>query len=249
MRIKINNIRNIFQNGHLNDEGIALWADALKENREKELPDELKGHVDQCLRCKKQILELYKDLKELDGPEETSNTNQGEGKTKPMMTKTVYRVAAIIIALLAVGAIILFSTKAKVDSQQLFAEYFKPYPNVITTKGMNEELLSAGMYYYDMAKYDSALLFYNKILETKPERQDVLFYKGICLLATDKPETAMASLIKVADTSPYKSQSEWYLALAYLKSGNRLKANEILLKKIQEGTASPKEERLLHRIE
>jgi len=228
MQNKTNHINNLFHNGHLTEEGIALWADALVELTENDLPQELKGHVDKCLDCKKEILELYDDLKEVDRPDKDQEIEKG--KVSKVNWKVYYRYAAIIILLISVTAIIYFTTRTKPDNQQLFTEYFKPYPNVIITKGLNEELLSVGMYYYDMSKYDSAIIFYNKILANKSTNTEVLFYKGVCFLSINKTEEAIEifSDIVSGKETPYKSPTEWYLALSYLKMQDVRKAKEIL---------------------
>jgi tetratricopeptide (TPR) repeat protein len=246
---KIINTEKLFNNGHLTDEGIALWAEALIENREDSLPDSLKEHVDECLECKKSILELYDTLKESETNVEVSKYNESKDKTKNR--KFIYRIAATIVILLSIGAILYFLSIAKPDNRQLFAEYFKPYPNVITVKGSNDKLLGAGMYYYDIAKYDSAMMFYDKILKDNPKDSKVLFYKGVCFLATDEPENAIRVFNKIVpdNKSPYKSQAEWYLALAYLKSGNSVKAKELLSKISKRGSNNKNVKRLLRQLE
>ena len=242
MTKKIINTERLFENGHLTDEGIALWAEALLENRESNLPGKLKEHADECLECKMKILELCDILKEID----TSNY-----KEKPGNRKLFYRIAATIIILLSIGTILYFMNVAKPDAQQLFADYYKPYPNVVTVKGSNDKLLSAGMYYYDIAKYDSAIMFYDKILEDNTQNTEVLFYKGICLLATDKQDEATGIFNEITqdNKSPFKDQAKWYLALAYIKEGNSVKAKEVL-SGISKGSSNyEKAKKLLRQLE
>jgi len=255
MQDKTSDIKNLFKNGHLTDEGIAIWADALIEHRENELPELLKEHVDQCLDCKKEIFELYDDLKEVEKLDKNSVIKPGreiETLSNKGNLKIFYRIAAIIVLLISVAAVIYFTTQTKADHQKLFAEYFKPYPNVITTKGLNEELLSAGMFYYDMEKYDSAIIFYTKMLENNPQNKEVLFYKGICFLAMNKPDEAIESLNKVVsdEMAPYRNSGYWYLALAYLKAGNNQRSKEILsVIAEEESSHSKKAIKLLTQIE
>ncbi len=246
MTKKIINTERLFENGHLTDEGIALWAEALLENREGSLPDKLKEHTDECLECKMNILELCDTLKEIEKNENTSNHKEKSGNRK-----LFYSIAATIIFLLSIGAILYFMNVAKPGVQQLFADYYKPYPNVITVKGSNDKLLSAGMYYYDIAKYDSAIMFYDKILEDSAQNSEVLFYKGICLLATDKPDEATGIFNEITqdNKSLFKDQAKWYLALAYLKTGNSVKAKEVL-SNISKGSSNyEKAKKLLRQLE
>ena len=52
MQISPNN-GHLIENGHLTDEALAIWATALLEDREKDLPQALLLHVDECMQCKK----------------------------------------------------------------------------------------------------------------------------------------------------------------------------------------------------
>lgn len=45
--------------GHLTDEGLSLCADALKLGRQDQLPEELRGHLEQCASCQEQAMALY----------------------------------------------------------------------------------------------------------------------------------------------------------------------------------------------
>ncbi|OQX80858.1 MAG: hypothetical protein B6D61_01420 [Bacteroidetes bacterium 4484_249] len=251
MQNKNIDIKRLFQNGHLSAEGIAMWADALIDKCENELADELKEHVDQCPGCKKQILELYGNLKEIEKHNLIPDTSSDNSKVIPINKKFVYGIAAFIIILLSVAAIVYFTNGTKPDNQQLFAEYFEPYPDVITTKGINEDLLSAGMYYYNIAKYDSAVMFYDKILENGTQKPEVLFYKGICFLALGKEEDAILNLSKVVsdNNNPYNKPATWYLALVYLKMGESKNAKRILSNIINSNTVYDKKaSAILHKL-
>ncbi len=45
--------------GHLTDEAIYLYNDALKLERAEELPADVRAHVQDCLECKRSIFEIY----------------------------------------------------------------------------------------------------------------------------------------------------------------------------------------------
>lgn len=48
---------------HLTEEGVALYVDAIKLKRTAELPEEMLQHVEHCLDCQMQIVELNETLK------------------------------------------------------------------------------------------------------------------------------------------------------------------------------------------
>lgn len=54
------------KHGHLNDETIALYVDALKLDKTDEMPEEVLQHIDDCNICHSQAIELYAGLKTVD---------------------------------------------------------------------------------------------------------------------------------------------------------------------------------------
>jgi hypothetical protein len=48
---------------HLTDDGVALYVDAIKLKRTAELPEEMLHHVEHCIDCQMQIVELNETLK------------------------------------------------------------------------------------------------------------------------------------------------------------------------------------------
>jgi len=51
--------------GHLNDEGIALYVDALILSRLNQLPPEVIDHLEECMKCKHEVTELHSIQKEV----------------------------------------------------------------------------------------------------------------------------------------------------------------------------------------
>ena len=52
--------------GHLNDSGIALYADAIKLNKIAQLPDNFKSHVDSCTICQHQLVDFSAIMTDVD---------------------------------------------------------------------------------------------------------------------------------------------------------------------------------------
>lgn len=58
---------NYFQsNGHLSEEGIARYAEALKLDKVSDLPADLYRHIEQCDDCHRQALDLYAIIADFD---------------------------------------------------------------------------------------------------------------------------------------------------------------------------------------
>lgn len=54
------------EQGHLNDAGIVLWADAMRLQRENELPEPLQEHLELCSQCRMSVFDYYEFKKEDD---------------------------------------------------------------------------------------------------------------------------------------------------------------------------------------
>ena len=91
---------------HLNDEGVALYVDALKLRRTQELPGEVRDHVSNCQVCRKEITGLFSLLAEEDysamGPHPLLGRNQ---ERKRKNARWIYRVAALVVAGLGISVI------------------------------------------------------------------------------------------------------------------------------------------------
>src|SRR5664279_4340394 len=80
---------------HLNEEGVALFVDALKLDRTGELPREVREHVAGCQTCKKEVTGLFSLL----GDEDYGNTPEHpyfdhEGQRLNKLSTYIVRIAA-----------------------------------------------------------------------------------------------------------------------------------------------------------
>ncbi len=96
------------RDGHLNDEGVALYVDALKLERTRELPRETRMHVSECQRCRREITGLFALLTDAD---------YGAGVPHPFFERgsrqersrgqTILRAAAVVGVLIG-GALVVY---------------------------------------------------------------------------------------------------------------------------------------------
>lgn len=146
--------------------------------------------------------------------------------------------AAAVITMLAVCSYLLLP--GEVATQQLFAEYFQPYPNIImpTVRGAveNDSTVKALAFKaYDQQNYEEAIRLFESL-----EQQDegALLYLGNSYLALGEPKKAIPYFEKVlADFDVFDEQAEWYLAVSYLKLEEREKAKVVLQKVVASGSA------------
>lgn len=158
-----------------------------------------------------------------------------ESPAVPFWRSTWVRVAASVLVLV-VCAYLFWPRPA--DPQQVFALYFEPYPNVImpTVRGDGDTTLLAKAYdAYDRGKFDAAIDFFRGAGQADAA---VYLYMGNSYLATGDAENAILLFDRViSEYDAFDDQAAWYLALGYLKQGNREEAVKIFAR-ISEGRSS-----------
>ncbi len=218
------------ENGHLTEEGVALYVDKFRESKLSSLPDHIILHVESCQQCKTQILEINSLLQK---------TQKGEfdirRKAKKKHLWTYISIAASILLLIAVAAFLFIDTKKAPDPEKLFAQYFTPYPDVITTKNSNinsrEKFLLSGLTYYSSGNMDSALLYFQAVDKVHPDYSYAKFYEGISLLSLNMNiERSIQSFEIASVNEQLEDQCSWYLALAFIKLKDPPKAEDYLSK-------------------
>lgn len=148
-------------------------------------------------------------------------------------TFQVWRWAAAVVVL--VGAALVYwvlGTGGNANSQELFAEYYQPYPAYHQQRDDFEEehtTLDDAMERYANKDYEGAIVSLTSVLEEE-DLPMVHFYLGICRLELEQLEAAEAEFIAVIDQQEnfYASQAHWYLALTYLKLENQEAAKKTL---------------------
>lgn len=128
------------------------------------------------------------------------------------------------------------------NGDALFAAHFKPDALPASKPAALEESFD----YYEAAQYNDALNAFNSVDPNSTTRGDsadkkkiefyISYYKSLSYLANNNASKAIAELQKAMKGSPDKSstvKAQWYLALAYLKTG-RYKVAEQLLNQLAE---------------
>jgi tetratricopeptide (TPR) repeat protein len=179
---------------------------------------------------------------------ETAHVRKPAVRTVSWQAWTAMAVAATV--LITLGFYYL-KPQSEMPTLSLFDSYYQPYPNVVmpAVRGTLDDSSSLAVAYqaYERGEYAKA----SKLLANLPEKDaSVHFYLGQCYLASGETDLAVASFVTCLDAQgPFLSQSQWYLALAYLKKGDLRLAQETLEKVIQRRDSySPKAEALLKQL-
>tara|TARA_R110002012_G_scaffold320402_2_gene543939 strand:- start:50070 stop:50798 length:729 start_codon:yes stop_codon:yes gene_type:complete len=162
-----------------------------------------------------------------------------KGKRTPVISRTSFvkwlAAASIVFAL---GLSYLLTMNTPTGTNELFANYFEPYRNVVqplerSTEPQDEK--SMAFYAYEKGEYDKAIILFSDLYARSKEPY-YLFYKANALLQLERASEAVPLLLehlKTKDTLTEKSN--WYLALAYVKLEDKKKAKEMLQKVIDDG--------------
>jgi len=213
------------------DELIALYFDGKLNANQKTLFDDLmltdaefKAQVEFEEHTKKAIISIKKDnlkrkLEQIESPKKRFN---------------YYTIAIAASLIVALGIFSLLQPTETVSNEQLFAEYFQPYANVIAPASRGDEHTNTkteAFAYYDARNYKVASEKFHTLFNTT-NTSYYLFYEAICELQLGNTQMAI-NLFEQHKGFEDKlvTHRNWYLALAYLKIDN-VKDAKVLLQTI-----------------
>ena len=121
-----------------------------------------------------------------------------------------YGIAASIILIIVSTYWILM----KVEQPQIVYEsLFKPYPNVISTRSTAETELEKALRLYDLGKFEESG---QRLGSLDSQNDTILFYQAQCRLSLKDIETGIVILESIDQSSSFKNEVTWYLAVAYI---------------------------------
>lgn len=170
---------------------------------------------------------------------ETPSVLEMEVKSEKTAVKrfpTKWLVAASI-ALIA-GLTYFFIPDSSTSPQELFAQNFEPYPNIVNPIVRGEESVdqkTKAYVAYQQKDYTTAEALFTELL-TVQDQPHYLFYKANALLQLNKGREAIPLLqkrLKINDKLTEKTG--WYLAMAYLQVGDSENAEKILQTVVSDG--------------
>jgi len=174
----------------------------------------------------------FQALQSLEETLPTINTGEEVEATATQNNRLIafnkWSVAAGVLLLIFTGGY--FFLNVNLSSDEIYQQYYSVYPNMETERG----LISMGnnntpesnnpekkaFTFYDAENYSAAIKAF-KVLIKVDEKPKYYFFLGNAYLANNQSEEA----IEIFQTqknipSEYQIRINWYLALAYLKSGD-----------------------------
>jgi len=175
------------------------------------------------------------DESEQEFPKEVDIGSTGEIKEikmVPWYQRPLVHAIAASISLLIV-AFFVFDPFGRPTPQELFAEYFEPYPNLAgpVRGGSSQDQDKRTLAYaaYDRGDFSQAATLFQEIL---PESENALmdhFYFGNVLLELGEGEEAIEEFTIVSNEAKgLAMDAKWYLGLSYLYVGDVAKAKVVL---------------------
>jgi hypothetical protein len=108
--MKNNNLGDYFIKGHLNEDALALFADALVLKKEDSLPAAIRNHVEECQQCKIEVFGLYEIMKNDNVIQNTENhpyfNSQIVERKKTFQLYNLLKIVALILLVISVGSLI-----------------------------------------------------------------------------------------------------------------------------------------------
>lgn len=203
----------------------------MEINLHQQLAETLKGD---------DIHDFRNKIKSVDSQWERPGEKQNGGQVFRLNFRKVMAIAAGVALLIFAGQY-LFSEGQSSSPEQLFANHYEPYQMVLNQRSIDDEensntLINHAVQAYANGNYGEAAETFNRLLEPNPDNVAFKFYEAISHLSDNKPTTAIPIFESLVSQSGhlFEEQSRWYLALAYLKNGEKEKAVSSF-NQIQEG--------------
>jgi TolA-binding protein len=220
LRDEINQIKHEIRHSNLNDissEWVKEWHEKREENKSRdpkaeEIREFITGSIDhdEAIPRKK--------------PESTKRSVSGRFL---IIRYSSLAAAAVIGAVFLIRALLISG-----DTQNLFSKYYEPFNAVSDiTRGTGSSggsiSFSRAIENYKSGDYLAAETGFSEAMLDETTSLPTRFFLGITEIELENPDKAIDLLGGVASRQgEYTKEARWYLGLAYLKSGNKLKASE-----------------------
>lgn len=137
--MKEKSLNSYFKEGHLQDEALALFADALLLNKVESLPLAIRNHVEDCQQCKIEIMALYeimlKDSVIQNNISHPYLDNFEEIAKISFKRYSFLKIAAAFLLLIGLGSIIYYGLINQMEPNELVIQ------NIDTVKTHKENIL------------------------------------------------------------------------------------------------------------
>ena len=154
----------------------------------------------------------------------------GDSKRDRFGFKRWLAIAASIALVATVGYFIFGG--GQISTEELYNQYYEAYPNIVDPVNRSSEGVNSPYQLYEQGNLDEALDYFSVMSLS----DTTLFYKGQVHMSLGNYEKSVTAYKRLDSTSTFYASSQWYLALAHLKLGEKKKAQDVLKHVIDEGS-------------
>lgn len=197
------------------------FAKELAANKELAAEFRFSQQIDNALK-RDDIIDVRRKVNYL---YEQQKTSYSQSRVIQMHPRRWYFAAASVVALLAIGATLLFTLPQRSSNDALFAQYYSSENILDVTRSGDANIVEAIMKFQEK-DYNVAAWQFGRILEKDASNMAVWFYYGISSIETKNYPKAISAFEKIIhdNSNLYVEHAEWYLSLCYLKSDQTDKA-------------------------
>ena len=138
------------------------------------------------------------------------------------------RYAAAIAGVVIIGSIALLSDR-QLSSDEIIDRFYKPYEaesSLRSVELVKNQDYKLALEYYNINDYRNAAIYFERVIENEPGNMHSTLLNGISNFEIQNYPKAEGSFSKVIDDNNnyYIDHAQWYLALCYIKTDEKLKA-------------------------
>jgi hypothetical protein len=139
--------------------------------------------------------------------------------------KTIMAAAAFLLIGFFVSKI--FLNTPKQSMQSLYASNFKIEPLSLERGGSQDSIFQIATF-FSTKSYDSTIAYLQKYLSTHPNDSKLDMVKAMCYLEKNNFDSTQNILTGIINqNNSFKEKAQWYLAMTFLKQGNKSKVLEM----------------------
>jgi tetratricopeptide (TPR) repeat protein len=196
---------------------------------------ELRKKTEAILR-RQDILNLRSKLTSI---EQNARKKEATVRTMRVTTPVVLRYAAAVAVLAVLGSVVIFND-THVTSDELVSRYYQKYEAPSSQRSgntMSSEDFSLAMEFFNTNDFASAATMFRKVVEKDPLDMQSQLLNGVSNFEDKKYPEAKESFVNVIDNNNnlFIETARWYLALCYIKTNDKAKAEEQLKVLVGEG--------------
>jgi tetratricopeptide (TPR) repeat protein len=211
-----------FNAGEMNEAERTWFLKELENNEKLRNEVELRNKTDMVLK-RHNVIQLRNKLSEIE-------MKRAAKPVKNPVKRFYFRYAAVIAGFILVGSITLYYFYGRsLSTDEILNRFYKSYE--VTSPSRSQQAIlnsdySTAIEYYNSHDYRSAALYFSKVLDTDPKYMESTMLHGVSNFEVKNYTDAESSFNKVIhnDDNLFIEDAQWYLALCYLRTDERVKA-------------------------